>query len=174
MRDGRDIAIVNEIELMYLSQLNKLLIEVIDGERLIKIEEIKQLQPHLAAFCSEAKKQRATEIIQARKKNKSPCNVRSVITRASTNRTTANYNMIIIAKNNNQEKRRIKTMSNTEKFAQTERILDKHNISEYQRNVLTDIIAETEEQHGDIRKKNYAAFLMLMLSKAYTAGANNT
>lgn len=70
MRGGRDIAIVNEIELMYLSQLNKLLIEVIDGERLIKIEEIKQLQPHLAAFCSEAKKQRATEIIQARKKIK--------------------------------------------------------------------------------------------------------
>lgn len=65
-------------------------------------------------------------------------------------------------------------MSNAEKFTETERILDNHNISEYQRNVLTEIIAETEEQHGDIRKKNYAAFLMLMLSKAYTAGANNT
>ena len=97
MRGGKDIAIVNEIELMYLSQLNKLLLEVIDGERLIEIEEIKQLQPHLAALCREAKKQRATEIIQARQKNKSPCNARSVITRASTNRITANYNKNIIA-----------------------------------------------------------------------------
>ena len=68
MRGGKDIAIVNEIELMYLSQLNKLLLEVIDGERLIEIEEIKQLQPHLAALCREAKKQRSTEIIQARQK----------------------------------------------------------------------------------------------------------
>ena len=68
MRGGKDIAILNEIELMYLSRLNKLLLEVIDGERLIEIEEIKQLQPHLAALCREAKKQRATEIIQAMQK----------------------------------------------------------------------------------------------------------
>lgn len=64
-------------------------------------------------------------------------------------------------------------MTTKEKYIQTEKLLDTNNVSEELRNTLTDMIAETDKQYSNLRKSNYAAFLMLLLSKVYTAGANN-